>query len=234
MSQGFVPIPTICLFRVEPAKLLSEYVAGKYNRFKVPRLRNKNATNVCEQGLINQIHGTSGESDTFSFGSKSGSEIVFVTTNNRQYKIYHFAKKGYPGGECKWCKLNFETGMGGIPVSVIYEKPEDDPNGKPIMCFLTVEELCDYRCALAYLMSVSRGCTRFTSTNNPESWLKIMYNLSYPDGPSLLAAPDPSHLEKNGGTLTPEQFKKQRYMFISTSSFLMAPVKELYQRVLYH
>lgn len=248
MSVRPTPIPTFCIFKVDPALLISQYKAGAYSVFTIPKI-NISSGDISEQGLVNQSHGNSSFDPSFSFNTRSGTEAVFVTTNNARFKSYHLGSNigGGISGECSWCGLKYKE-LGGIPVAVTHEL---DPSYKhattggdgggtvpPInnevsdrkMCFWLVDELCDYRCALAHILSVSRGSTRF-NTNNAESWLRIMYELAYPNGEPLLPAPHRSHLKKNGGTCTEEQYKSVRYTFSNTQCFVLAPAKSLEQRV---
>jgi len=233
MSNQIALVPTFCLYRVEPEKLVNEFNSGAWNAFIVPKLKKSSFSRIGEQGLIHQTHGSSPQNESFSFNNRANDEIVFVTTNNPQYKTYHVAGNGYPGGECRWCRLKYEEGMGGLPVTVTIEKEENERGIETNkLCFWTVESLCDYRCALAHVLSISRGRTKYNSINdNTESLLKIMYDLSYPNGPTLEPAPHYNLLRENGGTIPRENYKSYRYSYVPAQDFVMCPTKSLYQRI---
>lgn len=230
-------VPTFCLFKVDHDRLVTEYRSGMWNSFVMPKIKVDSYSKIGEQGITNQIHGSSPDNDSFSYTSRSGEEIVFITTNNTKYKTYHIEGQGTATrcqGECDWCRLDCMEGesMGGIPISVTTEYYPTVPGKVEMkMCFWTVGNLCDFRCAYAHLMSISRGKTRFNSNNNSETWLKIMYSLAYPDGPTLEPAPHPSHLKENGGTITREQFKLHRFRFVQTNAYVTKPGKVICQRV---
>jgi hypothetical protein len=165
---------------------------------------------------------------TFSFTSRSNHEHVFVTTNNVEFEVYNTDGKPTPKAPCEWCKLTYED-MGGIPVTMI--PVVSQRTGAIIPLFGMTGSVCDYRCALSHILSRSRGSSRYNTSSNSESWLRIMYDLTYPKGPGLEAAPHYHHLDSNGGTYTLEQYKATRYKLVDTGTFIMGPAKGCYQRV---
>ena len=223
MSRNFqvTVIPTIVITGLDPAEVASDYFNGVFSnivnvgaKIKIPR--------TSEDGIMNPTHSICPSKDIFSFNSRSGVEMVFVTTNNINFKTHHFGnpKTGEPV-ECRWCTLPFTEGMGGIPVAVTQEFND---KRELIPAVWTIENICDYECALARVMSTK-------SDPKIEGWVRLMHSLSYPGASRLKCAPDPSHLIKHGGNYTPEQYKSKRFTFINTCTFVMYPAKQCYQRV---
>jgi hypothetical protein len=223
------PTPTFCLFRLDPVACIQEYLKDINAKITIPSLKVK-IGGTSEQGLINVTHGISPYNETFSFTSRSNQETIFDTMNNKQFNTYRLDGKYQVIGPCKWCNLAYESGMGGIPV---ISTPEISPyTGNVIPSFGMVERVCDMRCALAIILSRSRGVTRHNISNNSETWIRVMHALSYPNAPKLEAAPLPDWLKENGGTYTREQYKSTRYVFVETKFYIMAPVKPVSQRVI--
>lgn len=228
MSGQPAATPTFCLFRLDPIVSVAEYLKNPNERFTIPKFKLK-ITSTSEQGLINATHSATPIGRTFSFTSRSNHEHVFVTTNNVQFEAHNINAKPKVRVPCEWCKLTYDD-MGGVPVTVI---PIISPiSGETICSFGMDGSICDYRCCLAYIMSVSRGDSRYNTTSNSESWLKIMYDLTYPKGPALEAAPHYRHLDSNGGIYPLSQYKSTRYRFVNVGSFVMESVKGCHQRVM--
>jgi hypothetical protein len=221
--------PTISLMGISPYELYKEYYDGKYSSIQIPKI-DIDINQTCNDGLINPSYDQTGRDSMFSFTDRSGREHIFVSNNNDYYKKTHLDKShDLPGGMCECCRKTYETGMGGIPVKVWYEEID----GKTVIVFGVIRKICDYRCALRFILDRSCGKSRFSSSfeNDSETFLNMMYVLDYPNGPPLVPALDPSHLKSNDGHMTDEQWKSTKYVFSQTNDRMnIKPIKECYHR----
>ena len=219
-------IPIVTLVGINHQDVVAAYHRGEFVNIRIPKISTE-ARIKCDEGIANPTYDQTGKSSTFCFRSKSDTENVFVTTGNDSYKAFHLEGKGYGDGICDQCGLHYDSGMGGIPVMC-----EIQPVGtKLIPVMSTIKRVCGYRCGLRYIRQRSKGCTRFNNYDNSESWLKCMYRLDYPEGPELVEALDPGHIDTRGGTMTEEQYRNTRYQYIQTSNhFISQPIKECYIR----
>jgi len=224
-SHQIVIDPCISLLGVNHSEVLSKYLRGEYsNIFQINRKIKLNAN--CGDGVISASYGQSPTLDIFSFNSRSGSDFVFVTNNNIQFKRVHLEGKQGSGGKCDYCDLYYDSGMDGIPFLITSEFVD----GKVVPVITTIGLVCDYRCALTEVLRRGGGNNRNNYTCNSESWLKCMFSLQYPNSGDLLPAPDKKHLIQNGGTCTPEQYKSTRYRFTPTTLFITGPGKECFHK----
>ena len=220
--------PIINLLGINVRNVLTKYLSGSYSNITHIEKKIK-FTLSCDKGLINPAYGQSTLLDVFSFNSKPGVEYVFVCDNNIMFKRIHIEGKQGTGGKCDYCDTVCESGMDGKPFKVTTEYVGD----RIVPIVWTKDLFCDYRCALTDVLRCG-GNNRNNYTCNPESWLKCMFKLAYPDAGDLLPAPNRKHLISNGGSCTPQEYKSTRYSYVETGLFITYPGKEVYHKITAH
>lgn len=219
-TAGAVVVPTFTLFRVDPAQVVEEYNRGVYTNIVVPRIGN---ISLNYSSLIRPVYGHTPDDSTFCFHNRSGLENVFFTTDHLLYKAVCEQNQPIKDKECDWCRILTTHDMVTMPVRITSN------SGLPV--FQGQRPYCDFECMYAHFKDRERGIDfRHAPKSGIEHLIKAMFALAHP-GQELFPAPYYGLLIKNGGHLTEGEFKKRSHRYVSTGTFIMAPLKEVYQKV---
>lgn len=137
------------------------------------------------------------------------------------------------GGRCDFCKKDYPHTTMGYPVG--YQEltvlTNDDPNPRNahyriLYAFWVEGEFCSFECTLGYIKIIlSRPSDyRDTTIRDSEKLLKILYKLMYPTAQPLRPAQD----LRLRGSLTDEEWKDPRHVYVRTDRILMIPAKVEY------
>ena len=109
--------PTFLLKGVDPIRIYNEYVQGKYVNMCIPH--NKIKLSVSSLALAPQ-HGTSIDSESYSYKDKTNNNQVVAMTNHIQYSIVkaNDGKELPVIGKCEWCLRKIKQTPVGIPIAV--------------------------------------------------------------------------------------------------------------------
>lgn len=227
--------PTFLLKGVDPDKLLQDYENGFFNR-PVPR---KHKISIAQNtALLAPVYGTNNHCPVFSMKDKNNASVVIATTGHLDYEVFTKTGGNLPcGGRCDYCKEDFTCLAVGYPIgyreqTVLTNDSNDihEARYRVLYVFWVDGEFCSFECALGYVKQILNlpADYRDTSLRDSESLLKILYKLTYPNAPVLRPAQEPRLLRSNRGSLTSEEWKDNKHVYIRTDRVLMIPAKVEY------
>jgi hypothetical protein len=171
---------------------------------------------------INKIYPTDQNEGVFTIKDKYDNLIVMATTEHENLKIISECDKKM-GGRCDSCKDDFNHTAIGYPVT--YDKQVILENNKyhTNHIFYTKGKFCSFQCALYWMKLV----------HEKTDLIQFMYSLynTDPDKAVLRCVNEPRLRVKNGGSLTEEEWKDEKYFFVNTNKNIKCiPLKTEYQR----
>jgi len=230
MSRTIKINETLMLRRIDPVIMLRRYLAGEFKNVKIPAAK----VNVSSSFInLNQRIGTDQTSQTYRFSDKTNSGQIIVTTNHEQYKYSkdkaESKSTNRPLAHCRWCRREIKTTPLGIPISM-------ELNSNTNNVRFNVEDTYDtFGCAFA---SLKRIYTCHYMYKDPlymdaEQLLHCMFYRMYPDkrGIRINEANDWRLLESNGGPLSDSEYDSDKYVYVTTPSIILAPVKRQYVKL---
>ncbi len=219
--------PTIFLRGIEPMKILTNYKNGMYNRPVIV----KSKIVVAEfQQILAPTYSSDTESGVFSLKDRNNSDVVIATSGNVAYQVCRHNGIAPCSNRCDSCKRDFDHKSLGYPVN--FEEvtlPIVDDHGvtrhRVVYVFYVEGEFCGFECALFYIREhlSSSASFRDVNMNDSERWLRLLYDLTYPNGEKLRPANNPRLLISNGGSLTENEWKTK--VFIPNGRVVMVPVR---------
>jgi hypothetical protein len=190
--------PTLSLRKVDPAKVIADYQAHKYVTLVLgPERLRVSATNVPS---------TTGKALTFR--DKNNSMVVLHMINNSEIKRLPQYKP-----RCFWCLQD----LTGTPVPLATAVTTPWTVGDLRYAFECSDTFCSFECALAYL-------TVFPGLRSAEAPTRLLHRLMHPGAEDLRPAPDFRLLDRNGGTMTYEEWSKGKSTFVQSPRVLLQPV----------
>jgi hypothetical protein len=142
-------------------------------------------------------------------------------------------------GTCDYCGCSFESGSVGYPLGYSEDQilvgEGGDARYVTLYTFWVEGSFCSYEDALGYVRhKLSRPAIyRDTSLRDTEMILKQMYRLAYPDAGPLQAANDDRLLQRKGGSLSDEEWRRTHHTYRRTDRVVMIPAKVEYIRQTY-
>lgn len=227
--------PTFLLKGLDPAKLISDYQSGFFSRAPTTKSKIKISQTTA---ILAPTYGNSNFSPVFTVKDKHNSTVVIATTGHDNLNIFTKTGGQLPvGGRCDFCKEDFQHTCIGYPVgyqeiTVLTNTDTDIKNAKYriLYTFWIEGEFCSFECALGWVnMILSRPADhRDTTLRDVGKMLKFLYRLMYPNESTLRPAQDPHLRISNRGSLTKEEWKDNRHIYVRTDRILMIPVKVEY------
>lgn len=224
--------PSFLLKGVDPDRVLYDYQSGKFSREITKKAKITISHNTT---ILAPKYGDTNDSPIYKINDKNGSPIIIATTGHSDYQVFTTSGGNLPiGGRCDHCKEDFTHASMGYPVAyqeqTVLTNDTQDPKEaryRTLYVFWVERCFCSFECALGYIrLFLSRPAEyRDTTIRDSERLLKILYKLTYPSAPPLRPAPDPSLLIINKGSLTKEQWKDFRHIYIRSDRVLMIPAK---------
>jgi len=218
MKTNLVRRAPLFVFRgIDPKEITEKYFEGEYNDAPIPDTRIK-MSDVFH--VITPSYGTSPEEPRYQYKDKNNSSIVILTTNSKNYEVYkrssHF--EDYKG-DCFWCLQYFDHEPCLIPIKHQQRKVED----KTYEIFWTTNVYCcTPSCAMAWCEREAIIDHLYVSALEH---CKLLYSFLYPKE-IIQPAPHYKLLDKNKGTMTTEEFYKNKYRYQKTSNIIFLPAKE--------
>lgn len=220
-SSSVVYQPTFVLKKVDPVKVIQNYIQNVYKHTPIPTKK----INV-EAAFIPSITGA-----TQSFRDKNNCLILIHTTNNEAIKSLPTYKP-----RCFWCMQDLSKNVSShvpIPTGLnIIRSTEDD---SVIYYFETDAggngggSCCSFECALSFVRNFNNGTgssTRAFTNESIEIYLKTLYKLCYPEKEPLRQAPDFRLLQQYAGTMTVDEFINTKSEFVKLPTILFNSVSE--------
>ena len=229
--------PTFLLRGVQVSKVVSDYLAGKYDEIEIPKTK----VNSSVRGVIADYSiGTDARSEIYEFTDRSGRRQRIITVNHDNYdkvkpKLNNHSyldtlasdpdKIGDlpPGGICLWCRRNFKFNPVGMPVKIEYI----EELGKTI--YHTIGTYCCYECCYSDLKYKTRCPFTYRDHRymDSESMLRRMFELTHP-GELLLEQNDWMLGQWNGGPLSEEDFFSKSHVYRKDLNMVLLPAKYEY------
>ena len=227
--------PTILLKGIDPNKLFQDYQAGVFSR----SIQHKSKIKIAHNAIIlAQSYGTSNREPIFCRKDRNNCSVIFATTGHEDFEVFTRTGGQLPvGGRCDYCKEDFTHTAVGYPIG--YQEltllTNDSTNPKEahyrtLYVFWVEGRHCDFECVLGKIRKFMNqpAVNRDTTLRDSERMLKFLYKLSYPTAGPLRPAQDPELLISNNGSLSREEWKDQRHIYIRTDRVLMIPAKVEY------
>jgi len=213
--------PTFLLRSIDPIKVLNDYLEGKFNNLAFPTDKIKVATNMLS---LAPQHGSTPNSEIYTYRDKTNSQQVIATTNHYQYSIVQASNgKELPiAGRCLWCLLDIEMPPIGIPVMIQYNNDE--------IIFHVDGCYCTFECCYSGLLREKSASYVYRDPlyMDSEQLLKLMYKIMYPNEEKLKKSPDWRLLKENNGCLDRKEFFNGSHTYERTSNLVILPIKVEY------
>lgn len=163
-------------------------------------------------------------------------ELHIESSGVKSFK--HFDKNGgvmCKGGRCDYCKRDFDHEIIGYPTKMEEKLVLVNGVKQIITSYFTEGEFDTYNCALAYLNKFNYHSVTKCDVNVLDSkyLLYQMFENHHPQK-SLIAAPNPSLLESNGGSVSDNDWCNDSYCYNRSESVITVPIKVEYVRTSYH
>lgn len=218
--KGSVTFVPIFVFKgIDPKAITKKYFEGKYNDSEIPSTQIK-LRDVFH--VTTPSYGTSPEEPRYQFRDKNNASVVVVTTNSKEYDLYKRAKQ-FDDKErvCPWCLRKYDC----EPSLVATRHKQKEIKGSVYDFFWTTNVFCcSPSCALAWHKRET-GCDPLFKATYKDT--ELMYRLMFP-GKRIRQAPQWRLLETNEGSMTEEEFDKNKYVYERTSNIITLPSKEEY------
>jgi len=229
--------PTFLLKGLDPNKLLADYQAGFFMRNPVVKTKIKIANNTA---ILAPTYGTTNHSPIYCVKDRHNCSVIIATTGHSDFEV--FTRTGgqlQNGGRCDLCKNDFEHTSMGYPVGyqeqTVLTNDDSDPRNaryRVLYTFWVEGEFCSFECAAGYVKLILSRPSDYRDTTVRDSYrmLNMLFKLMHPTAGPLRPSQDPRLLSRNGkgGSLTEEQWKDPRHIYVRTDRILMIPAKVEY------
>lgn len=154
---------------------------------------------------------TIGISNSYVFRNKDNFTInlVFSNTCKLEEKI------------CRYCCLRFTHQSIGIPIAIHEENNS--------LIVTTTKVSCDFRCSLSLIRQYKRRQNKDTNFIHSEQMLRYIFAGVYP-GKELIEAPDPDLAAWNGGSLSLDEYKNEKFIYTPCNNIIMRGYQAQYIR----
>lgn len=221
--------PTFLLKGINPHKLLADYKAGLFSTLSE---NNSKIIISNNNAILAPVYGTSNRDPIFTVKDKNNNSVVIATTGHENYEIFMAGNgESFPdGGRCDFCKDDFTHKSVGYPVAYRENKlliSDNLPHYRTIYTFWCDGTLCSFECTLGEIRKSQCRPTEFrdTMSKDSESMLHNLYKLMHPKKGILLAAKEPKLRKIKGGSLSEEEWKSRKHIYVKTDRIIMLPVK---------
>ena len=218
--------PTFLLKGVDPIRIYNEYVQGKYVNMCIPH--NKIKLSVSSLALAPQ-HGTSIDSESYSYKDKTNNNQVVAMTNHIQYSIVkaNDGKELPVIGKCEWCLRKIKQTPVGIPIAVTKVTRVSNNEKYTNLTFHVDGLQCRFECAYSVLKrrNASSYLYRDPLHMDSEQMLLLMYRTMHPHSGKLMEAKDWRLLKENNGTLDDDKYDEGSHHYIRTNNVVLLPAK---------
>lgn len=219
--------PTFLLRKVDPAKVMENYRAGKYTQYTLPEQKIAVPTITA---TVQPTLGTSPDDDIFTFRLRNNTLQTVATSNHQQYILYHVNGYEMPmGGECDWCEEEFKTQSIGIPVRAA----EITAGDRRFTAYYMENCYCSYECTFAAFKLFCGVSPRMRDPvyMNSEHLIRHLYNVNHPEAGPLQSAPDfRLYKRKKRGVIDRTEFSSRKHTYTRMPNVILAPLKVQYYK----
>ena len=224
---------------VDPNVLIDEYQSGN----QAKSTRNKCNIKIAQSStILAPTYGTSNLEPIFTVKDKNNSTVIIATTSHENFEVFTRTGGNLPaGGRCDLCKEDFTETAIGYPLqqqesTVLVNDDTGIPRYRILYTFWVEGEFCSFECAGGWidLMLSHPSNYRDTTVRDSGRMLSTLYTLMHPTAGPLRHAQDPHLLKSRKGSLTKEQWKDNRHVYIRTDRILMIPAKVEYVQQNFH
>lgn len=235
--------PTFLLKGIDPIKILSDYIGGKYNNMVNINLKPKITKSVTPISIVPK-YGTSTEDQIYIYKDKSNINQTVVTTNHEAYtrvKAYYnneglqrsqIMKVGTEASteitkECMWCRTEIKGEALGIPISIEILQDRVTEEKAYVFHIDGNDDYCCFECCFSGYKRLNPSSVIYRDPlyMDAEQMLKFMYSCIYPHAGPLREAQDYRLLKRNNGPLTEKEFFNETHAYVRTSNIILLPAK---------
>lgn len=225
--------PTFLLKGVDPKEVLKSYYEGKYTR--QPNIKSK-ITIANNTAIIAPIYGNDSSSPIYCIKDRHNSTVIIATSNHANYELHNKTGDQLPiGGRCKSCMEDFDHITLGYPLayretSLLTNVEGSEPVYRTIYSFWLEGTFCSFECVASYIIKVlsQPADNRDTTMRDSYRMLTLLFTLMHPNAGPLRPAQDSILHVREGGSLTDEQWKDKRHIYVRTNRIHIAPLKTEY------
>lgn len=228
VAPQFSFVPTFKLACIDPSAIRKSYDEGYFATALPPESKIKTVSGTCP---IMQSYDTDSNNGIFTITDRSGLTTTIATSNQKAYQLFNSSGGNAPiTGPCDWCRHECTHAMAGLPFrsqTVFLDvSGKEEKTQREVRIFWSEFFFCDYECSYAYYEKhISRSCEALY--NQAEYLLNDLFRLQYP-GRKLTAAADPMLLDINRGSLTYEQYKSTKNIYLRSPNVVLFPAKREY------
>lgn len=193
--------PTLVLRKVDPAKIVAAYQAGTFRTATLPNTRIYVAASA--------VPSTTGQTTTLR--DNNNCLVVLHLSNKETVKALPTYRP-----RCFWCMQDLET-----PCPVATSMTPQWADGSVRRVFEASDVCCSYECALAY-------ARHFLKDTRAEIYTRLLHHVTHPGAPALRYAPDFRLLDSHGGTMTVDEFKHSKTLYVPLPSVVIQPLARTY------
>lgn len=196
-------VPTVSFRKLDPAKVVADYQAGKYATFMI----------CADKVSVSATAVPSTTGKALSFRDKNNSMVILHMINNSEIKRLPMYKP-----RCFWCLQDLNTQP--VPLALSVTASAWSAND-PKYVFECSDTFCSFECALAYAYT-------FPGMRSAESPTRLLHRLMHPDAEPLRPAPDFRLIDRNGGTMTFDEWTHGKSAFVPSNTVVLQPVAQTF------
>lgn len=216
--------PTFLLKGISHTEILKKYKKGLFN---------EQIKNIIqgESSYIGNIYNNNDENGIFTIKDKNNESLTIATTGYKNYVVYNTSGGNLAvGGICEHCREKYTCTSVGYPVAykeitVLSQKEGKDVN-IILYCFWVEGDFCSFECCAGYLQCGISMYGKDFCPSESTRYLRLWYKLAYPNEGELRALPHYRLLEKNGGSVSTDDWKKHKYQ--KTVRVSICPIRTEY------
>ncbi len=221
--------PTLLLKGLNYNRVIEKYNRGEYQDYKINNENQKSVKSVnLPATATNKIFiGDKSSDDIYSLKLKDGQSKQVLTTNITRFKTHELnGEKKKVGFRCLYCRNDYDYESLGVPVRISFKNNPPRAKGGPeeINCYMD-GDTCGFECSLSQYL-LHRHDPLYL---NSEQILRFMYKQLYP-GSHLHEAPDYRLLSSCGGSVTAQEYHKNKHLYVRTGNLVLWPVKVQYHQ----
>lgn len=218
MFSGVHLLPSISLVSIEERSFLEEYLSGHFFTSNTPR-----GKIILARGVISDITSDQKVGTYRTYSTEQGEKIL-ATAGHRSHLVFDGETEDFPK-RCDYCKCDYSGKNYGVARSKEQHFVLTPTGTHMVYVFHTEGNACSEEHAFGCIdMYQKFYCDR----ENLKQLFLEKYALTYP-GKNFFMPNAPELHTREGGSLTDEQWKDQRYLY-TKHSVICTPVKTEYIR----
>lgn len=205
--------PSISLVSIQREEFLEKFRSGHYFTSNTPRRPITLANSVISSITSDQKKGT------YRVYNAERGEKILATAGNRNYLVFEGSETNYPR-RCDYCKCDYSGENYGVARSKDRHIVMKDGTTHVVYVFHTEGNNCSEEHAFGCIDMYQKY---YADRENLRKLFFEKFSLTYP-GREFYRSNVPELHEREGGSLTDEQWKDKRYLY-TKHSVICSPIK---------